>query len=320
MSSKLLSVIIPARNEQFLSKTVDDLIKKATGNIEVVVILDGYWPNPPLKDYPELVIVHRGSSIGMRSNTNLAARIAKGKYLMKCDGHCIFGEGFDEILQADCEENWLAVPSRYSLDAEKWERTRGPVDYLTLTFPYIVDELYGNGLHGKKWKGKHGLTGSFWCREKERKHILIDDLLSFQGSCWFMHKKRFFEIGCMDEINYSSHQEAQEMGMKVWLSGGRVIRNKKTWYAHLHKGPKYGKGHTLSKKAQKETQRYCTNLWMNDKWEGQTRSIKWLIDKFWPLEGWPDDWQDPKYAEGYEPTGWIGRKRRDNSENTVCNG
>jgi len=304
-----VSIIIPSHEELFLSKTVDGIIEKAIGEIEIIAMLDGYWPNPPLKDHPNLILVHLGKTQGMRANINSAARIATGKYLMKIDAHCMVGEGFDEILQADCEENWLAVPSRYSLDAEKWERTRGPVDYLTLTFPYTDDELYGTGLHGKKWKGERGLTGSFWHMEKERKHILIDDIITFQGSCWFMHKKKFFDMGCMDDVNFTSHQEAQELGMKVWLSNGRVIRNKKTWYAHLHKGSKYGGSRpSSSRQKQMETQIYSTDLWMNNKWPGQTKNIEWLIDKFWPLEGWPDDWQDLKYAKNYIPRGWHGRR------------
>jgi hypothetical protein len=96
--------------------------------------------------------------------------------------------------------------------------------------------------------------------------------------------------------------------MKVWLSGGRVIRNKNTWYAHLHKGTKYGRGFRASKKDQRKTQIYSTDLWMNNKWPGQTRKLEWLINKFWPLEDWPEDWQHPKYAENYEPRGWHGRR------------
>jgi len=303
-----LSVLVPARNEPFLSKTIDDLFEKASGEIEVIVMLDAYWPDPPLENRKNLIIVHMGEVVGMRGNINSAVRIATGKYLMKIDAHCIVGKGFDEILKADCEKEWLVVPSRYSLDGEKWKRTRGPVDYLTLTFPYTDDDLYGTGLHGRKWKGKGGMSGGFWHRENERKHILIDYILTFQGSCWFMHKQKFLDIGGMDEINFTSHQEAQELGMKVWLSGGCCVRNKKTWYAHLHKGPKYGGKIKGSKKEQRKTQVYSTDLWMNNKWPGRKRDIKWLIDKFWPLEGWPDDWQDPKYAANYKVVGWHGRR------------
>lgn len=294
-----VSIIIPSRNEQFLKPTIDDLFAKATGEIEVITMLDAYWPDPPLSNHSNLIIVHPGQVCGMRGNINTGARIATGKYLMKLDAHCMVGEGFDEILKADCEDNWIVVPSRYSFDAEKWERMRGPVDYLYLTFPYSTDSIYGTGFHGKKWRGKEGLTGDFWHKEKERKDILIDDILTFQGSCWFMHKDKFFDIECLDYKNYNFHQEAQELGFKIWLSGGRVIRNKKTWYAHLHKGNRYGRGFRLSKSQMVRAEVYSADFWMNNRWPKQTKELSWLINKFWPLEGWPDDWQDKKHQENF---------------------
>jgi len=292
-----VSVIIPSRSPSHIHQTVEDVFSKATGNIEVIVMLDAYLPEPYLKLHKDLIVVHVGKVRGMRANVNTGAKIATGKYIMKCDDHCMFGEGFDEILKADCEENWLSVPSRYSLDPEKWERTKGPIDYLTLTFPFNTDEVKGTGLHDKKWRGEHGIHGRYFHMEKKRKHIPIDDIIAFQGSCWFMHKKRFFEIECLEEKPL--RQEAEELCLKVWLSGGRVIRNKKTWYAHLHKGKKYGKSFGLSKRQIVETEMYYNDLWMNNKWPGQTRTIEWLIDKFWPLDGWPEDWKDPKYQRDY---------------------
>ena len=304
MQTNKVSIIIPSRNEPFLQNTVKDILKNAAGDVEIIVMLDAYWPDPPLPDDERVITVHLGKLKGMRANINSAARISTGKYLMKLDAHCMLAEGFDEVLKADCEENWLVVPRRYSLDADSWKRKdRKPIDYLYLTFPYTVDDLYGFGFHGRKWKGEYGLTGGYYHLEDKYKDILIDDIIAFQGSSWFMHKKYFFNIGCMDEINYNIHQEASEMGFKVWLSGGRVIRNKKTWYAHLHKGKQHGRGFFLSKRQMIWSEVYSTDFWMNNRWEKQTRPIKWLIDKFWPLEGWPEDWDDPKWSKNYEHPG-----------------
>jgi glycosyltransferase involved in cell wall biosynthesis len=286
-----VSVIIPARDCPFLKPTVEDIFAKAKGDIEVIVMLDGCWPDPSLKTHKNLVLVHTGTVKGMRTNINAAARIAKGKYIMKSDDHCMFGEGFDEILKADCKPGWLAIPSRYSLDPEKWERTRGPVDYLTLTYPFVDDDLYGKGFHGKKWRGERGITGGYWHPEKTRKDILIDDIITFQGSSWFMHKDKFLDIEGFDDKKYTFFQEAQELGFKVWLSGGRVVRNKKTWYAHLHKGKKYGSSFGLSKKGKYRDEDISVDFWMNNRWHKQTRNFKWLIDKFWPIDGWPKDWE-----------------------------
>jgi len=301
MSKEITSVIIPARNEPFLSKTIDDLFQKSTGEIEIIIVLDAYWPDPPLKNRKNLIIVHMGEVVGMRELINSGARIATGKYLMKIDAHCMVGDGFDEILKADCDINTVSIPSRYSLDPEKWERTRGPVDYLFLTYPYGCDEIYGTGFHGRKWKGEKGIHGSFWHMEREKKDILIDEILTFQGSCWFMHRDAFFDrLGALDSKSYNFHQEAQEIGFKFWLSGGRVVRNKKTWYAHLHKGNRYGRGFRLSKRLMVESEIYSTDFWMNNRWEKQTKPLKWLMNKFLPLDGWPEDWDDPKHFKNYK--------------------
>lgn len=294
--TKKLSVIIPTRNEPYLSNTVEDIFSKATGDIEIIVVADGEWPKPILKPHDNLVVIHRGAVSGSRTNANAAARVATGDYLMKCDAHCMFGKGFDEILKRDCQPNWLMVPSRYSLDVDKWKRSRGPIEYLYLTFPYIKDEIYGTGFHGKKWRGPHGNDGSFWHLERERKDIKLDDIIIFQGSCWFMPRQLFFDIECLDDVNYYFTQEAVELSFKVWLSGGKVVRNKNTWYAHWHKDKKHGgRGFRLSKNQMRQTKAYSTDLWMNNKWPKQTRQLEWLINKFLPMDGWPADWQDPKY-------------------------
>ena len=299
-----ITVIIPARGHAdlpFLTNTVESLFSNAAGDMEVIVVLDGYWPDPPLAAHKNLVIVHRGTVGGMRASINIAARIATGDYLMKLDCHCAVGPGFDDILTADCDDNWLAVPSRFSLDPDSWQPTRGPVDYLYLTFPYHCDDMYGTGFHGKKWKGPRGLTGEFWYMENLRKELLIDDILTFQGSGWFMPKKLFFTIGGLDEKNYNFHQEAQELAFKVWLSGGRCVRNKKTWYAHLHKGTRFARGFRMSKRLMIESEIFSTDYWMNNRWPQQIKKLDWLIESFWwwPLEAWPEDWQNKKYADEF---------------------
>jgi hypothetical protein len=57
----------------------------------------------------------------MRSAINTAAEVATGKYLMKCDAHCCFDQGFDVKLKKDCEPDWTVVPRRYAIDKDKWD-------------------------------------------------------------------------------------------------------------------------------------------------------------------------------------------------------
>lgn len=301
-----VSVIIPVREEPVLKKTIDEVLNNADGNIEVIVALDGYWPDPALKPDPRITIIHKGEPIGMRANENAAAAIATGKYLMKLDGHCKIGKSYDTILKAGHSKNCISVPSRYSLNLEKWKHFRGPVDYLYLTFPYTDDNIYGPGFHGKKFKGPTGEDGSFWHLERERKKIKLDEIMIFQGSCWFMERQHYFNIGGLDPDLF--YQEAAELSFKTWMSGGRVVRNKNTWYAHYHKRktdnfPRYG----LSKRKKVETVVYMMDYWPNDRWPQAKIKFADYIEKFLPLFGWPDDWQDEKYSRGWVHP-WLKKK------------
>lgn len=285
-----VSVLIPACNEQFLARTVEDIYEKAAGDIEVVVVLDGYPCE--LKPRPNLTVIQKHVKQGMRAAINAAAHTSHGKYLCKTDAHCMFAPGFDKALIDDCDDNWIMIPRRYSLDAENWrwlENGKAPVDYHYLSCPWNNPD--GWVFHGQVWKE----------RAKDRADYLIDDEMSFQGSCWFMSRRHYFEfLGGMNEYGYGTFsQEAQEIGLKTWLGGGAVKVNKKTWYAHLHKGRQYGRGYYLNKREIVKSQRYAATYWMRNLYNGP-RDIGWLVDKFWPVPTWPDNWRTlayPKEAE-----------------------
>lgn len=303
----LVSVIIPSRNCDYLAKTVEDLFTKARGDIEVIALLDGFWPSPIPADHPRLTIVHKGSVGGMRDSINRGVAIAHGKYIMKTDDHCMFSEGFDLALQKDIGDDCLSVPSRYSLDIKKWERKdRPPVQYNFLTWPYVSDDQFGLGFHGKKWMGATRGPQGYYEPEIRLKDRPIDEVITFQGSCWFMSKQKFLDIDGLDtKYSYLMFQEAQELGFKVWLSGGKVIVNKRVWYAHWHKTDPSQNNYHLSAQAKKDTERLSTWFWMNNKWPKQTRDIKWLIDKFFPLPGWPQNWEEEKKRyESKDPEMW----------------
>lgn len=276
-----LSVVIPSRVDEYLNRTIEDLLQKAKGDIEVIVILDGYTTNVD----PRARVVHLATHQGMREAINIGMRVARNKYVMKIDEHCMVDEGFDVKLAQDCESGWVVIPRRKRLDAEKWELIndgRPDVDYMYVEYPYLKPFDKTQGLHGAEWK------------RPERADILIDDNPTMQGSCYFMEKatwNKYFPNG-LDSANYGPFtQEAQEISMTAWLSGGRVIVNKKTWYAHFHKGRK-GKGYRFStseyKKHSEWNERgrvYCINRWLNDP------KFPEFIAKFPDMPNWGTDWQ-----------------------------
>ena len=277
-----VTVIIPSRNERFLLPTVQDVLSKARGDLELIVCLDGYW-NHELPADPRVHLLHRGDAVGMRDNINAAAALAKGDYLMKLDAHCLVAEGFDVELASSCDQDWIMVPRRYALDAERWchdtSNPKYPIDYHYLSYPYERPDDPTCGLHGTAWSA----------RREACKHIEIDEEMSSQGSCWFMSRAHWQRIGPMDTTLYGPFvSEFQELGLKTWLGGGRVMVNKRTSYAHLYKGRKYGRGYALGPN-QFSQGPAVTDYWMRDRWPQRVHDLRWLVERFWPVPGWPED-------------------------------
>lgn len=293
----IVTIIIPSRNEIFLNKTIQSLLANARGDIEIIAILEGYWPLPHKTEHWEtpaiindkrLVYLHRGIAGGMRDAINSAVAIAKGDYLMKIDAHCMVDEGFDLKLKADMQKDWVVIPRRKRLDAEKWgikDVGKPDVDYEFLSFPYWKPEEVG--IHGTIW------TQRIRERLNDPKYDL-DENMAFQGSCWFMHKSFFTDVmeGMQEEGYGTFIGEPQEIGMKAWLSGGKLMTNKKTWYAHLHKGKTYGRGYSMRKTELKAGNAYSCDYWINDRWPKAIHNFAWLVERFTPVPTYPDDWKE----------------------------
>lgn len=280
----MLSIVIPARNERFLQQTINELLLKADSAIEIIVVLEGYWPNPPLNDDSRVKIIHFGTPHGMRPAINAGVGLAQGEYILKIDAHCMVDQGYDLKLIENCDKDWVVIPRRKRLDAEQWciqDVGKIDVDYEYLSFPNDPSDFGGCAMHGRQWNE----------RSKARLDYLIDENMTFQGSAWFMHRDYFHFLELMDDKNYGTFaHEAQEIGFKAWLSGGKVITNKHTWYAHLHKGKKWGRGYQLEESVRRQGTMY-TNSWLQNQrvWHKQINDFNWMIEKFWPVPGWPED-------------------------------
>lgn len=287
-----LSVIIPNRNSPFCSKTIQDILNKSATDIEVIVNVDENWPKPLVKD-KRVVYVHPGAPRGMRAGINAGLSLARGKYIMKTDDHCMFAEGFDKVLSQNCAEDWLVIPRRYSLDGENWKRdlSRPIRDYHYLCFPER-GKPHDWGMHGVEWPQRS--------RQRSSPKYDVDDTMSFQGSCWFANRSFFMKhVGFMDDRRetYSSFaQEPQEIGLKYWLvAGGKIEVNKKTWYAHLHKGRRYGRMYKPDPNTV-ASHNWSAKHWMNGEEPGMIHPVSWLVEKFWPVPTWPEDrkkWVSP---------------------------
>jgi len=313
-----LSVIIAAREEEFLQNTIDDVLKKMRGDTEIIVILDGYWPDNGMPIHERVTVVHHEESIGQRAAVNEGARISKAKYIMKLDAHCSVGRGFDLKLAKDCEYDWTVIPRMYNLWVFDWKCHKcGKRTYQADGKPEKCEDCGTTDRFEKKivWKAKTNPVSDFmrfnkdmkfkyWRSYKDRPEAQgeICDLMSSIGACFFMHRERFWDLGGMDEDHGSWGQFGTEVACKAWLSGGRHVVNKKTWFAHMFRtGKGLGFPWPMSGRAAQFARKYSQDLWLNDKWEKATRTLSWIVDKFSPIPDWhtPDPGSD-KERKGKE--------------------
>ena len=155
----LVSIVIPSADPRFLPRMIPDLLAKAAGPIEIIVSLDGVDAPaelPAARDPRVKLILHE--RLGMRGALNAARAHVSGDWVMKTDEHCLFAEGFDAQLKADCDDNWLLIPRRYSLDAETWtieNNPKGPRDHHYLSCPvWSLRERDDYSMHGLEWPNR----------------------------------------------------------------------------------------------------------------------------------------------------------------------
>lgn len=115
-----LSILIPARNEMFLAKTIENIMENVEGNTEVIALLDGQWADPAIKQHPDVKVVYFPESLGQREGTNQACRLSNAKYVMKVDAHCSFDKGFDVKILQDMHDDWTLIPTMKNLHAFDW--------------------------------------------------------------------------------------------------------------------------------------------------------------------------------------------------------
>ena len=93
----------------------------------------------------------------------------------------------------------------------------------------------------------------------------------------------------LDEENYGTfRKDPQEVTFKCWTYGGRCVRVKDAWYAHLHKGRKYGRGYSASKRDHLKGDEYVKQWWTNSAWPKQKIPLEKIFAKFPDMPGWQD--------------------------------
>lgn len=345
-----LSVIIPARKEEYLAKTIESIHAAVRGDTEILVVIDGEEAGPPVPELHGVRIIRHDTPIGQRQSVNEAARLSEAKFILKTDGHSMMAPGFDVELMAHCEYDWTVIPTMYNLHAHDlvcrkcgtrhynrgthrpcpacgatdWETVivfapnwRKRTDWMWFRSPACKDrplrvqywgmkstvcDACGGGHDGVPDGGACDYCGAKvfhktmefpeqyqafkrWSKEQPP----IADVMTGQGACWFLHRDRFWDLGGLDEGHGSWGQMGVEIACKAWLSGGRHVVNRNTWFAHLFRcGDGQSFPYEMRGSDQEKARQYSIDLWSGGRWPLQMRPLEWIAEKFTPVPTWPE--------------------------------
>jgi hypothetical protein len=103
-------------------------------------------------------------------------------------------------------------------------------------------------------------------------------------------KEKWFELEICGEDFNSWGQQGVEVACKTWLSGGRVLVNKRTWYCHMFRtqGGDFGFPYHNPESKIQANRELSRRLFQQNQWPKAIHSFQWLIDKFSPVPDWED--------------------------------
>lgn len=302
----------------FLFNTVENILRNKQGKTEVIVGLDGAWSDPGIPAHPDVTIYYSPEPLGQRGMTNQLARLSQATYVMKLDAHCALDEGFDVKLMAKMEPDITMLPAMYNLHAFDWECLRCGTRWYQGPTPQFCHSSYegkeknpncGNTTDFRRvivWEPRRSRRSEFFRFDKtlhfqywgdyKRRPEAQGDLaptLSAQGSCFMLTREKYWELEISDE-NLAGKtgwgQQGVEVACKTWLSGGRLMVNKTTWYAHMFRtqGGDFGFPFPISGREVDETRQKSRELFQMNNWNKAKHTFEWLLDKFRPVPEWHD--------------------------------
>uniref|UniRef100_A0A6M3J2K6 Putative glycosyltransferase n=1 Tax=viral metagenome TaxID=1070528 RepID=A0A6M3J2K6_9ZZZZ len=294
-----LSIVIPSRNEMFLGKTIENILENIEGKTEVIAVCDGYEVEiPEIPKDDRVHVIELPKAIGQRASTNLAVKCSKAKYVMKMDAHCSIDKGMDVKMMADMHDDWTFTPLMRNLWAFDWKCPDGHTRYQSPSGP--CKECGKETEKDIKWIGKDNPKSTsyrfdtdmhfqYWKEWQKAHKEDITETMSLQGSCFMVTRHKYLELDLCSEDFKSWGQQGVEVACKTWLSGGSVMVNHKTWYAHMFRtqGGDFSFPYRNPGNEVVANRAYSKDLFAGDKWPLATRKFQWLIDKFNP-PGWGD--------------------------------
>lgn len=328
-----LSILIPARREEWLAQTVDNILANIEDDTEIIVGLDGEWAEPGIIDHDRVKIFYSPEPLGQRGMQNRLAKLSTAKYVAKTDAHCAFDKGFDKKLIEAMEghDDWTIVPAMKNLHVFNWVCGNCGMEYYqgdkpemcrsetchfeqqrfekkVVFLPRDMSPFMNNrGPTSTAYRfTPDNLQFKYFNALKAYQKEEIAETMSLQGSFFMATREKYWELKLADESWGGWGQQGTEVALKTWLSGGRVVCHTGTWYAHMFRTNDqlafpWNKDLPESQGSQqRRARKICVELFKNNKWDKQTRPLSWLIERFWePLQKEPSntDGADRKWSQ-----------------------
>jgi hypothetical protein len=149
----------------------------------------------------------------------------------------------------------------------------------------VVEELNGilgsEFIYNEKTSSFHNGSVSLvpiYCKE-------FTESCSLQGSAFMCTRDNYWKWEVSDENAGSWGNQGIEVALATWLSGGRVLVNHNTWYAHMFRtqGGDFGFPWDAHGRAIQKTKFFIRDKFWLQKHPTQIHPVSWLIEKFLPI-------------------------------------
>ena len=294
----LTSVVIPARNEVGLWRTVENLRETAAGPLQLIVVLDGYDLEPNARtdqktvdefkrqidqvhslsfNDSSVVVKQYNKAVGQRVAINAAVKeFAQGEYFCKTDAHCQMMPGWDLQLKEAAQPGIFVTPAMYSLEPATWKMGTRVLDFARLDWD---------------------LATRWWLAYQSREYRRVAETMSFWGTTWFLRTEFWNELGGYYDNFSGWGQSGSEFALKVWLRGYRMMIHRGVWCAHVYRDKWH---YPPPGSANKRTAKALRNMYLQNLDPLQVHPVEWLIGKFWPVPEWPRTLLQPAERRRFE--------------------
>ena len=211
----MISILIPAHNEQaYLNTTIENFLSTAKGEVEVVVVLNGYDQEVDKR----AKVIRFEKNEGERVAMNAAAKAATGDYLMRIDAHCsIEPVGWDLMMLDGMKPRGIVTAPITAID-QNWKKLSGWYAFCKL-LPTMEEK---------------------WVTKKE--YGKLEPNMAFTGCGFLIARDFYLSFGGADESLPKMGAIGPEFACRGWFEGDGCYTRTDVLIGHIFNTGGYDTG------------------------------------------------------------------------------